>query len=136
MKKRKPRKPDETLIYMPPQFPQILIRNGGIFPSFTERDIMKSWCAWYSTLVCHKTLQEVPAQVTMEGDVDTTVDLRSIVDGVLVMYGFEIEEVMNLMSLCRRWAFQTGLTWNDRFQAWIDSGGRAYNTVTREPDKI
>lgn len=136
VKRRKPRSPDETLIYMPPQFPQILIMNGGIFPSSTEHEIMRSWAAWYFTLTAHKVLQEIPAQVTLEGDTDVTVGLRKILDGVLLMYGKEIEETMNLMPLCRRWTFKLGLTWDDRFQAWLDSGGRAYDEVTREPDKI
>lgn len=134
--RNKRRKPDETLIYMPPQFPQILQSNGGIFPASTEAEIMQAWCAWYCCLVAHKTLQEIPAQVTMEGDVDTTVNLRQIIDGVLLMYGCEIESTMNLMPLCRRWTFMSGLVWSDRFQAWLDSGGRAYDEVTREPDAI
>lgn len=135
-KKRKPKNPDETLVYMPPQFPQILARNGGIFPSVTESDIMRSWCAWYIAMTAHKVLQEIPAQVTLEGDTDITVSLRKIADGCLLMYGFEIDEIMNLMPLCRRWAFKMGLVWDDRFQAWLDSGGRSYDEVSREPDKI
>lgn len=122
---------------MPPQFPQILKKNGGNFPSASERECMMSWCAWYITVCCHKALHSIPGQVTFEGDTDITVDLRGIADGIAMAYGFEdLNEVMTLMPLCRLHAFRSGLGWSDRFQAWVDSGGRAYNKLTREPDQI
>jgi hypothetical protein len=132
-------KPDEsmTVTFMPPFICRICGNCGGIFPSSDSNMIMRSWCAWYITLCCHKTLQDIPAQVTMEGDTDITVDLRGIADGIAMAYGqTDMNEVMALMPLCRQYAFQKGLGWHDRFQAWLDSGGRAYNEVTREPDAI
>lgn len=118
-------------------FHEILIRAGGIFPDDSDELIERSWAAWYIAKCAHKALHTIPGQVTFEGDVDTTVNLRSIADGAALAYGItDLNPVMELMPLCRRWAFMKGLTWSDRFQAWLDSGGGAYNEVTREPDAI
>lgn len=121
----------------PPAFPRILKRNGGPIETSSTREDSLAFCAWYITLNAHKTLQTIPAQVSYEGDTDVTTNLRAIADGSALAYGFEdLNEVMAFMSGCRHYAFQLGLTWDSRFQAWLDSGGRAYDTVTREPDRI
>ena len=121
----------------PPAFPRILKRNGGPIETSTSREDSLAFCAWYITLNAHKTLQEIPAQVSYEGDTDITVRLRTIADGSALAYGFtDLNEVMAFMPGCRHFAFQLGLTWDSRFQAWLDSGGRAYDEVTREPGAI
>lgn len=122
----------------PPAFPAILSRNGGVIEVSNPREEMLAYAAWYIVICAHKALQEVPAQVSFEGDTDQTVNLRAIADSTALAYGFtDLNEVMVFMPELRRYCtFVRGLTWDDRFQAWLDSGGRAYDTVTREPDKI
>ena len=121
----------------PPAFPRILKKNGGPIETSTGREDMLAFAAWYFTLNAHRILHEVPAQATMEGDTDVTVNLRTVAESTALAYGFDdLNEVMAFMPGCRHFAFQLGLTWDSRFQAWIDSGGRAYDEVTREPDRI
>jgi len=130
-----------ALFMVGPLFPEILIRNGGLFPSSTDEEIVNSYAAWYVARCCNMAILDLPEQVSMEGDTDVTVRLAAIRDGCLRAYGLDHESgdvlnaVMNLMPLCRRQAFMRQVKWTDRFQAWLDSGGRAYNEVTREPDK-
>lgn len=117
--------------------PKILKRFGGTFPTNTDSDDLCAFCAWYFAICAHKTLLEIPEQVSMEGDTDATVSLRRILDSLLMVYGLEdeIEKVMKMMPYARQHAFKTNLNWSSRFQGWLDSGGRAYNEVTREPPK-
>lgn len=120
-----------------PMFHSILQRNGGIFPSSTDEEIERSWAAWYIARNCHKAIHEIPGQVSLEGDTDATTNLRAITEGAALAYGIvDLNLVMPLMPLCRRWAFMQGFGWDDRFQAWLDSAGTSWNEVTREPDKI
>lgn len=120
-----------------PLFPEILTSNGGIFPHYSDEVVERGYAAWYIAKCCHKALHEIPSQVSLEGDTDVTVNLRAIAEGCAAAYGIhDLNEVMLMMPLCRRWAFKTQRQWDDRFQAWLDSGGKAYDEVTREPEKI
>lgn len=125
------------IFYHPPHFPNILKRNGGIFPDSTDEEMMRSYAAWYIATCCHLSILTLEGQVSLEGSTDVTASLRTITDNIYPTYGIkDVNEVMNLMPLCRRWAFKNGRTWNDKFQAWLDSGGRAYDEVTRDPGAI
>lgn len=120
-----------------PLFHRLLTRNGGIFPDYSDDVIERGFAAWYITICAHRALQEIPAQVSYEGDTDVTVRLRAIAEGCALAYGLtDLNPIMLMMPICRRWALMQKLTWDDRFQAWLDSGGKAYDEVTREPDKI
>lgn len=122
----------------PPAFPSILAANGGVIEVSNPREEMLAYAAWYIVICAHKALQEIPAQVSFEGDTDATVNLRAIADSTALAYGLsDLNEVMAFMPTLRRYCtLVRGLTWDDRFQAWLDSGGRAYDEVTREPEKI
>jgi len=130
------------IFYVGPMYHDILRRNGGNFPDSTDDEIIDSFCCWYIARCCHLAILEIPAQVTLEGDTDITVNLRNIMAGCIKAYGLDSDDgeirnrIMNLMPLARLRAFTQGMTWSDRFQAWLDSGGHSYNVVTREPDAI
>lgn len=125
------------MVMVGPFFPEILSRNGGIFPSSTDEEIERSYACWYSAKNAHKAIHEIPAQVSFEGDTDATTNLRAVVEGACLAYGItDLNLVMPFMPLARRWAFMKGLGWDGRFQAWLDSAGQSWNEVTREPDKI
>ena len=124
------------VVYRGPTPAHILRRNGGVMPCGDVDEDMHSFCAWYFARCAHKALIEIPDQVSLEGDTDTTVRLRTILDSIMQVYGLDdIEKLMKFMPYARQQAFKMGLTWNSRFQAWLDSGGRSYDEVTREPPK-
>lgn len=119
-----------------PDFPSVLRMNGGLLPD-SEDMMWYSFAAWYFCKISHETIHNVTRQVSYEGDVDLTVNLKTLLDSVILIYGTEdIDKLMALIPLCRQQAFRFTLPWNDRFQAWVDSAGRAYNEVTREPDSF
>lgn len=99
-----------------------------------------SFFAWYFCKLAMIQLEQIPEQVTYEGDLDTVVNLRETLENLRTVYGLEttddLEKAMKLMPTCRRIAFQRKLKWDDRFQAWLDSGGKSYNKIDREPDKL
>lgn len=131
------KKTESQILVAGPMFPNILIRNGGTMPSSSVEEMNRSCAAWYIAKLCHKALNDVPEQVTMEGDTDTTVNLRRIAEGAALAYGIEdLNLVMPYMPYVRMMAFRQGISWNQRFQAWLDSGGRAYDEVTREPEAL
>lgn len=107
-----------------------MMANGGVLP---DSKAMESSAAWYFAKCAHQAIDSVTEQVGYEGETDETINLRPLADSVCSLYGVNIEEMMKLMPLVRREAFRCNIFWNDRFQAWLDSGGRAYNEVTREP---
>lgn len=124
------------IVYWGPTPSRILLRNGGTMPCANLDEDMHSFCAWYFAICAHKALIEIPDQVSLEGDTDTTVRLRVILDSVMQVYGLDdVEKLMKFMPYARQHAFKINLNWNSRFQAWLDSGGRAYDEVTREPPK-
>jgi len=130
----------KDLYFSGPMFPSVIQGNGpdGLLPGGDM--IFHSYAAWYIAVCGHKAILTIPEQVVMEGDVDLTVNLREVLLRLPSLYGLttadDLEKIMNLMPLCRRVAFSKGMLWSQRFQAWLDSGGVAYNQVTREPDAI
>jgi hypothetical protein len=120
-----------------PLFPEILRQNGGIFPNDSDEVVERVYAAWYACKLVHRAWEEIPGQVTYEGDTDITTTTNQIVRSACFAYGIvDIEPVMNFMPLCREWAFKKGFAWNPKFQAWLDSGGTSYNEITRDPDAI
>ena len=140
--KRRFLKSNLVSVMIGPLFWDILDVNGGPFPSDSDEQIACSFACWYVARNLHIAILEVPAQVTLEGDTDVTVNLKNVMRGAIQAYGLDPDDgdtvngVMRLMPLARRWAFQSGRNWNSRVQAWVDSGGYSYNVVTREPDAI
>ena len=93
----------------------------------------RSSAAWHFARLALTALEKVPEQVTLEGDTDRTVPLLNLARSVATMYGIkEIGDFLCLMDFVQAEAVRTGLPWNDRLTAWVASGGRAYNFVTRE----
>lgn len=133
---------NKGIIYVGPFFHGILRRNGGPFPDSTDREIELAWACWYTCRNVHIALDKVPSQVSLEGDTDLTVRIRNIVNGSMQAYGLnphegpDLNDMMNLMPIARNECFKRNLFWSDRWQAWLDSAGKAYDEVTREPDQI
>jgi hypothetical protein len=93
-------------------------------------------CAWIFCRRAHIAIEEQAKQVVYTDETDSTSQLREILRVTLDEYGDpDVNLVMRFVPMCRTLAFRRTLIWNDRFQAWIDSAGRAYDTLTREtPD--
>lgn len=106
---------------------------NGLLPR--EREVEAS-AAWHFAKCAHTALDRIPEQVSHEGDVDQTVSLRNLCDSICKLYGVKIETMMAFMDFVKAEAFRVGLPWNPRFDAWLASGGRAYNEVTREPEAL
>lgn len=102
----------------------------GLLPR-TEN--FESSAAWHLAKLAHKALEKIPEQVTYEGEVDKTIRLMNIAKGVALHYALNLEDIMKFMPAVRLEALRTKKPWNPRFQAWLDSGGKSYNEVTREP---
>jgi hypothetical protein len=135
------------IFYAGPLFHEYLVPLDGITKPDKPWQILPagdmefhSHCAMYFARCAHLALLEIPEQVTLEEETDLTVHLRPILDNLLIVYGLvdsdDIEKVVKLMPLVRRIAFMRNVAWSDRFQAWLDSAGRAYNEVTREPEAL
>lgn len=123
-----------TTIYSAPPIYKELAAKTGLHDQ--EGQLLFS-CAWYICRCAMESIESQAKQVTMEDETDATSSLRNIVDSVLRIYGGpDINEVMAMMRRCRKVAFQESKLWDPRWQAWLDSGGRAYNTLTREEKAI
>lgn len=105
----------------------------GLLPR--EREIDAS-AAWHFAKCAHMALDKIPEQVSYEGSTDQTVLLRNLCNSICQQYGVKIETMMAFMDFVKAEAFRVGLPWNPRFDAWLASGGKAYNEVTREPGAL
>lgn len=81
-------------------------------------------------------MTKVPEQVTMEGNTDQTVNLRRIADSVAMLYNVDIETMMAFMPFVKAEALIKGMPWPSRMDAWLASGGKSYNEVTREESAL
>lgn len=132
------------IFYAGPMFHHFLIPVSGVTHVDRPWEILPagdmefySHCAVYFARCAHLALLEIPEQVTLEGENDLTVHLRPLLDSCMMVYGIDdIEKLMKVMPLVRRIAFMRNLPWSDRFEAWLASGGKAYNEVTREPEAL
>lgn len=106
----------------------------GLLPNTTES------CALWMFLVCaFQALDRVEKQVTYEGDADQQVDIRQIAESIRKMYKLDdLFGMFNpgLIATARREAIRSGMPWNTRIDAWFESGGRSYNKMDRDPDKV
>lgn len=118
--------------YTAPIFEDHLTPNGLLPRQMKER----ASCAWQIARLCIIALERVPEQAVLEGEVDQTVKLRNIADGVCLQYNEKIEDVMVFMDFCKAEALRIGFHWPQRFDAWLATGGKSYNELTREPEAL
>lgn len=109
------------------------IQPEGLMPK--EKAIEAS-AAWHFTKLAMQILDKIPEQVAYEGETDRTVRLRTVAESVAKLYDVTLQEMMDLMPAVRREANRCGLEWNDRYQAWLDSGGKSFDEVTREEGRL
>lgn len=89
--------------------------------------------AWHFAKLAMRIVDTVPAQVTMEDQIDQTTDLLRVAKSVALLYGLNsLADMMQFIPEVEAEARRSGLPWNPRLTAWVESGGRSYNTVTRE----
>jgi len=101
-----------------------------------KRRVMFS-CAWNFCRAAHESIELYSQQTVYTDETDGTGRLRDVLESMLLVYGqLDINDVMRFMPACRKLAFRRKLIWNSRFQAWLDSAGRAYNEMTREEKAI
>lgn len=101
----------------------------GLLPREKKKEAS---AAWHFTRLAMVILQKIPEQVSYEGNTDLTVPLMRIAESVAVQYGIKHENFLCFMDFVRAEAFRCAMPWNDRLQAWVESGGKSYNFVTRE----
>jgi hypothetical protein len=111
-----------------------LFYEQGKDAGITEQlDLVYFSAAYYFTRCAMESIEVYSHNAVLEDETDPTVNLRQVLETVMRLYGvIDIEKFMRFMSTIRTVAFKRGLPWNDRLQAWLDSGGYAYNEVTRE----
>lgn len=100
--------------------------------------IPQAHALWYFLGLAHRSLESVTEQVSFEGDTDVTVYLRQHADTISSLYQVTLEEMFNaeLVSKARSEALASGIWIDSKIIAWIESGGRAYNEITRDPDAL
>lgn len=126
--------------------PTIKQFNGPIYENHMEPegfmpDCVASSAAWNFYIMAHTAIDKIPKQKTFEGDTDITVNLRDLARSALAAYnlprpeegGLDLLFNPDMIDCARREAKRCKLHWDSRIDAWLDSGGRAYNIITREP---
>ena len=90
-------------------------------------------CALYFCKCAHHSIDVHEKQVTLEEETDINASLRTVLESCMAFYGVDdMNRLANFFGRCRLYAFNHSLHWNPKFQAWIDSAGRAYDEITRE----
>ncbi len=105
---------------------------------------IESSALWQFLAMASIAIDSIPAQATLEGDKDRDVSLKHLAFSVLKMYnmpgpeegGFEILFNYERVHRAKQEAMRCGLNWESRLDAWIASGGRAYDLLTREPEAL
>jgi len=107
--------------------------TGGLLPMTKEAAAL-----WNFLQGAMAAIAKIPAQTTLEGAPDANVSLIQIATSVAQVYGVKTEDMFNmgLVHCAKREAARCGLVWFDQLDAWIASGGKAYNDLTRDPDKV
>lgn len=125
----------EIKTFTPPTHAKHWQENGGLLPTG-----INSSALWQFCLMAHQALEQFTGQHVLEGEEDITVRLKDLARSTLSMYrmpneldgGMEILFQPDMIDLVKREARRCNLPWNSRLDAWFASGGRAYDTVTRE----
>lgn len=90
-------------------------------------------CAIYFARCAHESIDVLSKQVTLEEETDHTASLMNVMEACMAHYGVGDKNILaRFFPTARAYAFKTAKAWNPRFQAWIDSAGRAYDEQTRE----
>lgn len=120
--------------YHPPAHEKHLETDGGLLPNCIESSAL-----WEFLVCAMQALEKIPTQKTLVGTLDTDVNLREVANGIAKMYGLStLDNVFHpvMIQLAKREAIRCRLPWDSRLDAWFQSGGRAYNLLTRNPDTI
>lgn len=120
--------------YEPNLHQKHMMPDGGMLPPMRESAALWEFCR-----LAQIALKDIPEQMTLADQLDTTVDLWDITRSVLVMYQFQrVEDIFieELYILCQREARRCEMPWDDRLDAWFYSGGKSYRIVTRDPDRL
>jgi hypothetical protein len=106
----------------------------GLLPNTTEAAAL-----WQFLICAFQALQHVETQTTLEGDEDQQVDLKQIAHSIRKLYLLDTLEGMfadALVACAKREAARSKLNWDTRIDAWFASGGKSYNTLDRDADKV
>ena len=106
---------------------------NGVLPRERANE---SSAAWHFAKLALAALERIPEQATMEGDKDQTIRLRNLAESVARLYEVSLEDMMQFMDFVKAEALRCSLPWNSRFDAWLASGGKSYDEVTREPEAL
>lgn len=111
---------------------------NGYMPMSTE-----SAALWQFLIMAFQALDRVEKQVTYTDEQDQVVDLNALVYSAFMIYELldtpaNRERVFNpqLVNCAKMEARRSGLPWDTRIDAWFSSGGKSYNLMERNPDKV
>lgn len=107
--------------------------GGGMLPNSWE-----SAALWQFLTCAMQALHTVESQATLEGDEDQTVSLMQLATSIQMQYQVPLEAMFGtaLIETAKREAKRCKMSWDSRLDAFFASGGKSYNNLTRDPDKI
>lgn len=106
----------------------------GLLPSTSEAAAL-----WMFLTCAMQALDRVEKQTTLEGNEDQQADLMQIAHSVRNIYELTTLEGMfseTLIQRARAEAFRSALFWDPRINAWFSSGGKSFNNMDRDADKV
>jgi len=107
---------------------------NGLLPR--EEQIYAS-AAWHFARLAMPALIDIPEQATPEGTLDTTVKLQNLLNATVILYAIkDLNRMMNFMDFAKAEALRCGYPWRHELDSFVKSGGRAFNEVTRNPDRL
>ena len=93
--------------------------------------------AWHFARLAMPVLIDVPEQATPEGEKDVTVHLKGLLYATVTLYAIkDVNRLMNFMNFVKAEALRVGYPWRHEFDAFLRSGGRSFDEVTRNPDRL
>lgn len=106
---------------------------GGLLPATKQAAAL-----WNFLSGAMNALGKLPTQTTLEGEDDSNSSIRQIADSVAAIYDVTLEEMFQpmLVELARREATRCELVWNPKLDGWLLAGGKSFDHVTRDPDKV
>lgn len=113
---------------------ELHLTPNGLLP---REEQIHSSAAWHFARLAMPVLIDVPEQATPEGIQDTTVNLQSLLYATVTLYAIkDVNRMMQFMDFAKAEALRCGYPWRHELDSFVRSGGRSFNEVTRDPDRL
>lgn len=131
------RKTDDglTIRYEPRIYRELIEQH---FPDITQiRDKILFSAAFDLTARVMKSFDTLNRAEVFEDETDPSALIWGHVLSAKERYGIDdLNDMMRFMPQVHHFAVMNKRYWDDRFSAWLDSGGNAYNEITREEKAV